>query len=173
MPRKRTDILHAGFAARLRDLSVLGPLVKDRKTEGDRVFDAARRQGFVRVRVDGEQYDLSEAPTLDKYKRHTIDVVVDRYIVRHADAPDEAVRDAAGRPVFQPRVGPSEWRVSAGLGTVYSTTTVHRRGEEPRDVSLVDLDEGFRMMTTVRGGARIGMRVRVAFDHGVPVFEPA
>src|ERR671921_370596 len=58
-------------------LLVLGPLVKDRKTEGDRVFDAARRQGFVRVRVDGEQYDLSEAPSLDKYKRHTIEVVVD------------------------------------------------------------------------------------------------
>ena len=40
-------------------LLVLGPLVKDRKTEGDRVFEGARKQGFVRVRVDGEQYDLS------------------------------------------------------------------------------------------------------------------
>src|ERR1700687_2124761 len=80
-------------------LVVLGPLVKDRKTEGDRVFEAARRQGFVRVRVDGEQYDLSEAPTLDKYKRHTIEVVVDRYIVRHAEAPEGAARDAEGRPV--------------------------------------------------------------------------
>src|ERR1051326_8406827 len=69
-------------------LLVLGPLVKDRKTEGDRVFDAARKQGFVRVRVDGATYDLSEAPTLDKYKRHSIEVVVDRYVVRHADAPD-------------------------------------------------------------------------------------
>ena len=39
-------------------LLVLGPLIKDRKTEGDRVFEAARRQGFVRVRVDGEMYDL-------------------------------------------------------------------------------------------------------------------
>src|SRR5438270_4002691 len=80
-------------------LLVLGPLVKDRKTEGDRVFEAARRQGFVRVRVDGEQYDLSEAPTLDKYKRHTIEVVVDRYIVRHADAPEGAARDENGRPL--------------------------------------------------------------------------
>ncbi len=44
-------------------LLVLGPLIKDRKTEGDRVFEAARRQGFVRVRVDGTQYDLAEAPT--------------------------------------------------------------------------------------------------------------
>ena len=69
-------------------LLVLGPLIKDRKTEGDRIFEAARKQGFVRVRVDGEQYDLAEAPTLDKYKRHTIEVVVDRYIVRRAEAPD-------------------------------------------------------------------------------------
>jgi excinuclease ABC subunit A len=80
-------------------LVVLGPLVKDRKTEGDRVFEAARRQGFVRVRVDGVQHDLAEAPTLDKYKRHTIEVVVDRYIVRRADAPDGWARDSLGRPI--------------------------------------------------------------------------
>ena len=66
-------------------LLVLGPLIKDRKTEGDRVFEAARKQGFVRVRVDGELRDLDDAPKLDKYKRHTIEVVVDRLVVRHAD----------------------------------------------------------------------------------------
>src|SRR5580765_2677287 len=80
-------------------LLVLGPLIKDRKTEGDRIFEAARKQGFVRVRVDGETYDLSEAPTLDKYKRHTIEVVVDRYIVRRAEAPAEWARDERGRPI--------------------------------------------------------------------------
>ncbi|HYI22246.1 MAG TPA: hypothetical protein VEX62_06380, partial [Candidatus Limnocylindrales bacterium] len=66
-------------------LLVLGPLVRDRKTEGERVFEAIRRQGFVRVRVDGEQLDLDEVKSLDKYKRHTIEVVVDRLVVRHAD----------------------------------------------------------------------------------------
>jgi excinuclease ABC subunit A len=80
-------------------LLVLGPLIKDRKTEGDRVFEAARRQGFVRVRVDGEMYDLTDAPSLDKYKRHSIEVVVDRFIVRHAEAPEGAERDASGRPI--------------------------------------------------------------------------
>ena len=80
-------------------LLVLGPLIKDRKTEGDRVFDGARRQGFVRVRVDGEMVDIAEAPKLDKYKRHSIEVVVDRYIVRHADAPEGAQRAADGRPI--------------------------------------------------------------------------
>ena len=82
--------------------------------------------------------------------------------------------DRDGRAVFYPRVGEGlEWRVSAGLGTVYATTTVRRRGEEPYDVSLVDLDEGFRMMSTVRGGGTVGQRVRVAFDDATPVFEPA
>src|ERR1700716_4321083 len=78
---------------------VLGPLIKDRKTEGDRVFEGARRQGFVRVRVDGEMYDLADAPTLDKYKRHSIEVVVDRFVVRHADAPEGATRGEDGRPI--------------------------------------------------------------------------
>src|SRR6266581_1014026 len=46
---------------------VRGPLIKDRKTEGDRIIDAARRQGFVRVRVDGELHDIADAPPkLDK-----------------------------------------------------------------------------------------------------------
>ena len=80
-------------------LLVLGPLIKDRKTEGDRVFEGARKQGFVRVRVDGEQYDLSDAPTLDRYKRHTIEVVVDRFVVRRAEAPEDWARDEAGRPI--------------------------------------------------------------------------
>ena len=81
-------------------LLVLGPLIKDRKTEGLGIIDAARRQGFVRVRVDGEQYDIAEGPPkLDKYKRHSIEVVVDRYVVRHAEAPEGAARAADGRPI--------------------------------------------------------------------------
>ncbi len=80
-------------------LLVLGPLIKDRKTEGDRVFDGARRQGFVRVRVDGEMVDIGDAPKLDRYKRHSIEVVVDRYIVRHAEAPEGADRGPDGRPL--------------------------------------------------------------------------
>src|SRR4249919_2735261 len=102
-------------------LLVLGPLIKDRKTEGDRVFEAARKQGFVRVRVDGEQYDLSEAPTLDKYKRHTIEVVVDRFVVRRADAPDGAERDADGRPIDpetgRPMADPDAARLADSIET--------------------------------------------------------
>ncbi len=78
-------------------LMVLGPIIKDRKTEGNREYEQIRRQGFARVRVDGELMDLSETRPLDRYKRHMIDVVVDRFVVRHAEIPDDAPRDAEGR----------------------------------------------------------------------------
>ena len=81
--------------------------------------------------------------------------------------------DAGGRALFPPRVGPYEWRVSEGLGTVYATTTVRRRGEDPHDISMIELDEGFRMMSRVEGGGEIGARVRVEFEDGVPIFAPA
>ncbi|HEU4571257.1 MAG TPA: excinuclease ABC subunit UvrA, partial [Candidatus Limnocylindrales bacterium] len=120
----------------------LGPLVKDRKTEGDRVFEAARRQGFVRVRVDGEMYDLTDAPTLDKYKRHSIEVVVDRYVVRHADAPEGAERAPDGRPI-DPETGapipdPDASRLADSIETalrlgegVVLIAPSPREGEEP------------------------------------------
>jgi acyl-CoA-associated DUF35 OB-fold domain-containing protein len=83
--------------------------------------------------------------------------------------------DSDGRSVFRPRVGPAEWRVSAGLGVVYSTTVVRPRGGEAYNLVLVDLDEGFRMMSRVVGVApqevAIGARVRVAWEDDVPVFE--
>ncbi|MGD0862894.1 MAG: excinuclease ABC subunit UvrA [Candidatus Limnocylindrales bacterium] len=79
-------------------LMVLGPVIKDRKTEGDRVFDQIRRQGFARVRVDGELMDLSETRQLDKYKRHTIEVVVDRFVVRHGE-PTEGLSAGDGEAV--------------------------------------------------------------------------
>jgi excinuclease ABC subunit A len=78
-------------------LMVLGPIIKDRKTEGNREYEQIRRQGFARVRVDGELMDLSETRPLDRYKRHMIDVVVDRFVVRQAEIPDDAPRDAEGR----------------------------------------------------------------------------
>lgn len=76
-----------------------------------------------------------------------------------------------GRPQWPPRAGPFPWRVSAGTGSVYATTTVHRRGEAPADVCLVDLDEGFRVMSRVVGGpVPIGTRVQLAWDGTDPVF---
>ena len=80
--------------------------------------------------------------------------------------------DADGRPQWPPRFGPFAWAVSAGTGIVYASTTVHRPGEAPADVSLVDLDEGFRVMSSVVGGpVAIGTRVRVAWEGVLAVFE--
>jgi len=87
---------------------VLGPLIKDRKTEGDRVFEAARKQGFVRVRVDGEQMDLADVRSLDKYKRHTIEVVVDRFVVRRPEAPARRPGRGAARGFHRDRPSTGE-----------------------------------------------------------------
>ena len=76
----------------------------------------------------------------------------------------------AGRAVFYPRLicpftgsDRLEWRVSKGLGTVYSTTVVHPPEGAPYNVALIDCDEGFRLMSRVEGIAPeqvvIGMRV--------------
>lgn len=76
-----------------------------------------------------------------------------------------------------------EWRVSQGLGTVYATTVVHARDTAPYNVALIDVDEGFRMMSRVEDTdpmqVRIGMRVKVRMHPGdekqppYPVFVPA
>ena len=63
-------------------LQVLAPLAKGKKGEFQKEFDRLRKEGFARVRVDGEVKDLSGDISLDKNRRHDIDVVVDRLVVR-------------------------------------------------------------------------------------------
>jgi len=65
-----------------RRILVLGPIVRGRKGEYKQLFSDLRRQGFARVRVDGALYDLGEEIPLDKNRKHQIDVVVDRLVVR-------------------------------------------------------------------------------------------
>jgi uncharacterized OB-fold protein len=94
-----------------------------------------------------------------------------------------------GKAVFYPRVAAPgsgstnlEWRVSKGLGTVYATTVVYYKDEKPLNVALIDLDEGFRMMSRVEEidplEVKIGMRVKVRIHQGdekqppYPVFTP-
>ena len=61
---------------------LLAPIVRDRKGEYKKEFLDLRKQGFQRIKVNGEFHDLEEPPTLDKKFRHNIDVVVDRIVVR-------------------------------------------------------------------------------------------
>lgn len=87
--------------------------------------------------------------------------------------------------VFYPRVlcpvcGSAElaWEPSSGLGVVYATTAVYRRDADPYNVVLVDLEEGFRMMSRVEGvpadevevGARVAFRIDRDGDDPVPIF---
>ena len=67
---------------------ILGPVIRDRKGEHKGIFEQIRKEGFVRVRVNGETHDLDETFELNKYKRHTIEVVVDRLVVRKESEED-------------------------------------------------------------------------------------
>ncbi len=84
-------------------LQILAPLVQGRKGEHVKLLEEVRRQGFIRVRVDGEIRDLSESIQLEKNKKHTIEVVVDRIVLkpdvasRLADSLETALKAGDGR----------------------------------------------------------------------------
>lgn len=63
-------------------LQILAPVVRNKKGTQKKVFEQIKKDGFVRVQVDGETYDIEEAPELDKNKQHQINVVVDRIVVK-------------------------------------------------------------------------------------------
>ena len=82
---------------------VTAPVVRAQKGMHEKVFADARKSGFARVRVDGNMYDLSEEITLDKNQKHTIDIVLDRLVMREdirsrlSDSVESALRVADGR----------------------------------------------------------------------------
>ena len=63
-------------------VQIMAPVIRGRKGEYAKIFDDARKSGYVRVRVDGSMYDLSEEIKLDKNLKHNIEVVIDRLILR-------------------------------------------------------------------------------------------
>ncbi len=83
-------------------LMILAPLVQGRKGQHEEVLASIRKQGFVRVRIDGDLYEVDDAPKLDKKKKHTIDVVVDRLAMsdklraRLTDSVETALRTGDG-----------------------------------------------------------------------------
>jgi len=83
-------------------IEIMAPLVRGRKGEFRELFERARKEGFVRVRVDGETYEIAEVPKLSRYENHQIAVVVDRLVVRErdrerlADSVETALRTASG-----------------------------------------------------------------------------
>ncbi|HWR18557.1 MAG TPA: excinuclease ABC subunit UvrA [Clostridia bacterium] len=63
-------------------IQVIAPAVRARKGEHQKLLDQIRKEGYVRVRVDGVIYDINEVPALDKKYKHTVDVIVDRLVIR-------------------------------------------------------------------------------------------
>ncbi|GIW13385.1 MAG: UvrABC system protein A [Tepidiforma sp.] len=134
-------------------LLLLAPVARAKKGEHAGIFDEARRAGFVRVRIDGQVYDIDELPGLDKKKRHDIDVVVDRLVVpepgadpaassRIADSVEQALKVgqgviivgyAGGAPEGAPEP-PAERIFSEHFACPYDGTSI---GEiEPRTFSF-------------------------------------
>src|SRR3954447_22602212 len=86
-------------------MQILAPVVSGRKGTHVKVFEDIKKQGFVRVRVDGELLDLSDEIELDKNKKHSIEVVVDRIVVKEgvsarvADSLESALRLGSGKVI--------------------------------------------------------------------------
>ena len=86
---------------------VLSPVIRGKKGEHQKVFEDARKQGFARVRVDGILYDLTEAIALEKNKKHTIELVVDRLVLKEglrrrlADSIETACSHSGGLVIIQ------------------------------------------------------------------------
>jgi excinuclease ABC subunit A len=98
-------------------LMLLAPVVRDKKGEHLHLFDQLRAQGFVRARVNGRVTDLDDVPALDKKKKHTIEVVVDRFKVRDdlqnrlAESFETALELADGIAIVAPMEGSGDEQV--------------------------------------------------------------
>ena len=85
---------------------VLAPVVNAQKGMHEKVLESARKSGYARVRIDGNMYDLSESIKLEKNIKHTIDIVVDRLVLRPdvrsrlSDSVESALRESDGRVVI-------------------------------------------------------------------------
>jgi excinuclease ABC subunit A len=83
-------------------VNILGPVIRGRKGEFKDIFDEIRREGFVRLRVDGKMVEIDNVPSLNKKKKHTIEVVVDRLIIKNGsrkrltDSLETALKQGSG-----------------------------------------------------------------------------
>ncbi len=118
---------------------VLGPIVKGRKGEYKSLIDDVRKSGFVRVRVDGSLYELTEQIPLDKNKKHDIQVVVDRIVIgpdqrtRLVESVETAARLGSGLVIIAPEKG-EEIQMSMAFACPYDGTSVPE--PEPRNFSF-------------------------------------
>ncbi len=121
-------------------IMLLAPLVQGRKGEYKNIFEDMRRAGYVRVRVDGKIYDLGDEIDLDKQKKHTIEVVVDRLVIRkgRAQAKDAPTPDdehsspfTAQRPAL---------KMVAERPSLYDVNAEHHTPVGSTDGAITDVD---------------------------------
>jgi excinuclease ABC subunit A len=121
-------------------LMVLGPVVRGRKGEYLSLLEDLRKGGFVRVRVDKQQYTLDETIPLEKNKKHDIEVVVDRLVLgsdqrtRLVDSLETALRLGQGSVLLVPVDGGEERLMSQNFSCAYDGTSVPE--PEPRNFSF-------------------------------------
>jgi excinuclease ABC subunit A len=121
-------------------LLILGPVVRGRKGEYERLLEDIRKQGFSRVRVDGRMYELGEKIPLERYKQHDIEVVVDRLVVgpeqrtRLVDSLEIASKLGQGSVLIVPADGGEEISMSQDYACPYDGISIPE--PEPRNFSF-------------------------------------
>ncbi|MFV0558180.1 MAG: excinuclease ABC subunit UvrA [Enterococcus sp.] len=146
-------------------IQILAPVVHSKKGQHKKVFELIQREGYVRVRVDGEIYDISEVPELSKNKKHEISIVIDRIVVKDGirsrlfDSFEAALRLAEGYALVDV-IGQEELLFSEHYSCPYCGFTV---GElEPR---LFSFNAPFGACADCDG---LGMKLEVDLDLVVP-----
>ena len=121
---------------------LLAPLIQGRKGEYKNVFEDMRRAGYVRIRVDGKTYDLSDEIELDKQKKHTIEVVVDRLIIRKGKKADSSSSEEQGAQLQRVAERPALYDVNAARAP-----HIDEDGEQEPTIESVlhdDIEPSFR-----------------------------
>lgn len=146
-------------------IQILAPVVNKKKGQHKKVFEMIQREGYVRMRVDGEAYDVSEAPELEKNKKHDIAIIIDRIVVKEGirsrlfDSFEAALRLADGYAVVDV-VGEEEMLFSEHYACPYCGFTV---GElEPR---LFSFNAPFGACPECDG---LGIKLEVDLDLVIP-----
>jgi excinuclease ABC subunit A len=146
-------------------IQILAPVVSKKKGQHKKVFEMIQREGYVRIRVDGETYDISEAPELEKNKKHDIAIVVDRIVVKEGirsrlfDSFEAALRLAEGYAIVDV-IGKEEMLFSEHYACPYCGFTV---GElEPR---LFSFNAPFGACSECDG---LGVKLEVDKDLVIP-----
>jgi excinuclease ABC subunit A len=147
---------------------LLAPLVQGRKGEYKHIFEEMRRSGYVRMRVDGQIIDLSEQIELDKQKKHSIEVVVDRLVIRKGGQ-QEGQERAPGRPRLSAlaahAMAQEPAREEGGHRRVAETTAAYELRQELQEVARdgAGLAEPLTETAEALAGGSPGVEVDAAF----------